>query len=68
LPSCGGAGTFRGGGPGKYGQHPPPTCGQLRSQADGLKDHGVPMAGVSKVMGLTVEVVEELLQSLRCRR
>jgi hypothetical protein len=54
--------------PGRKGQHPPPTRGQLRSRADKLRDHGVPMAGVSKLTGLTIEAVEELLQSPRCQR
>jgi hypothetical protein len=42
--------------------------GRLRRQADQLRGQGLPLVGVAKLMGLTVEKVEELLQSPRFQR
>jgi predicted transcriptional regulator len=39
--------------------------GQLRRRADELRDQGLPIAGVAKLLGLTVEAVEVLLASPR---
>jgi hypothetical protein len=54
--------------PGRKGQHPSPTRGQLRRRADELRDRGLPMAAVAKLLGTTVEAVEELLASPQCQR
>jgi hypothetical protein len=44
---------------------PPPTEGQLRWRIDRLRDHGVPMLAITRLLGLTVEEVEWLQQPPR---
>jgi hypothetical protein len=51
--------------PGKRAKNepvPPPTEGQLRLRIDRLRDQGVPMLAIARLLGLTVEEVERLQQ------
>jgi hypothetical protein len=51
--------------PGKRAKNepvPPPTEGQLRLRIDRLRDQGVPMVAIARLLGLTVEEAERLQQ------
>jgi hypothetical protein len=51
--------------PARKGKHLSPALRRLRRRTDELRDQGVPIISVANLMGLTVEAVEDLLQSPR---